>query len=149
MRQDFMVPADGPRFAVHVEDGADFVARHEHTFDVLLLDAYDAQGIPAALSTARFYRQCRKALRPNGVLVANLYRAERGPHMDRIERAFGCTRVLVDDSLKPNRVVFAYAGDLKALRARAASLDIKRMRPEAWAQIRDDVWRVAQRLSQK
>jgi spermidine synthase len=147
MRREFFVPNDGARFAVHVEDGAEFVARHENTFDVLLLDAYDSEGIPAQLSTARYYRQCRRALRAGGVLVSNVYRTTGRTHVERIKAAFGSMRVLVDEALKPNRVVFAYAGDLRAVREGTTRFDAKRLRPESWAQIRDDVWRVAKLLA--
>src|SRR5882724_7261814 len=58
LRHVFQVPPDGARFQVIEDDGAHFVAHTEQRFDVLLVDAFDAQGTPPALCTQRFYDDC-------------------------------------------------------------------------------------------
>lgn len=112
LRAQFHVPDDDERFAVHVEDGADFIARGRDRFDVLLLDAYDARGIPSRLASQGWYDDCRAVLRDGGVLVANLYCADAEDHVERLRRSFGGAVVVVDEPLDANRVAFAYAADL-------------------------------------
>lgn len=72
LRDQFMVPLDNERFQVIHADGANFVAEASPDVDVLLLDGFGADGQPAELSSAEFYKRCRQLLTPNGILVANL-----------------------------------------------------------------------------
>jgi spermidine synthase len=57
---------------------------------VILVDGFDAAGMPAALGSAAFYRDCRRALRDGGVLAANIlsYDPAHDALVERIERAF-------------------------------------------------------------
>ena len=73
LRDAFHVPPDGPRFTVVHGDAADWLAAHPDTADVLLVDGFDARGLPERLADAAFYADCRRALRPGGVLVANVF----------------------------------------------------------------------------
>lgn len=77
LRDQFAVPPDGPRFRVLHADAVDVIATHEAQFDVLIVDGYDVNGMPPALGSAAFYASCRRALRPGGVLVANLHANDR------------------------------------------------------------------------
>lgn len=51
LREQFMVPPDDARLRIVQADGAHFMRDGADTFDVLLLDGYDAFGVPRALST--------------------------------------------------------------------------------------------------
>jgi spermidine synthase len=77
LRDQFAIPPDSERFTVVHGDGAAFVAAmaqaRETRADVLLVDGFDRDGLPAALCSERFYGDCRRALRHGGVLVANLF----------------------------------------------------------------------------
>lgn len=55
LRDEFHIPADSGRFRVVLGDGAEFVRNPPRRFDVLLLDGYDQDGLPLALSSQRFY----------------------------------------------------------------------------------------------
>ncbi|MBA5606294.1 fused MFS/spermidine synthase [Duganella sp. FT3S] len=77
VREQFAVPPDGPRFRVIHADAVDVIGRHEAAFDVLIVDGYDVSGMPPALGSAAFYANCLRALRPGGVLVANLHANDR------------------------------------------------------------------------
>lgn len=112
LREAFCIPADGPRFRVIEADGARFVRDTDARFDVLLIDAFDAHGLPAALGTQRFYDDCLDVLAPAGVFVANLHagNAELGTHLDRMRRCFGRPVLRVDDADGTNCVVFARKG---------------------------------------
>lgn len=127
LRRRFRVPDDDARLQVLLADGADFVRERPGRFDILLLDAYDETGIPAALSTQRYYDDCRDALLPGGVLASNLYATDVKGHERKLQRSFGRERVFVlEEPRQSNRVVFAWTGepfpggriDLHALQAR-------------------------------
>jgi spermidine synthase len=112
LRARFRVPHDGPCFRVVHDDGAHFVATTTQRFDVLLVDAFDADGMPEALGTRRFYDDCADALRPGGVLAVNLHAGH--PHfplyLDRLGAAFDGRLLRVDDHDGTNSVVFARRG---------------------------------------
>lgn len=109
-RDDFHVPPDDARLQVIQADAADFLAlsRQRGRYDLLLVDGYDATGIPAALSTQAFYDCCRDALRPDGVFSSNLYCDDHAEHVARLQIAFGVQHVCVlDEPAQSNRVAFA------------------------------------------
>lgn len=112
LRERFLVPPDSDRFKVLQTDGAGFVRIASSHVDVLLIDGYDAYGLPRSLSTQRFFDHCARALRPGGVLVMNLYTdAERRVKvLERIRRSFGGIVLPVDDSDGTNCVAFACHG---------------------------------------
>ena len=64
----------GPRLRLHAADGRDFVAAARArgvSYDSVLLDAFDANGIPPALFSEEFLRDARAVLAPGGVFLAN------------------------------------------------------------------------------
>ncbi len=66
----------GPRQRVFLEDGRAFIerARREgRTYDMVMLDAFDVDYIPAHLLTREFFQHVRAILSPDGVLVANTF----------------------------------------------------------------------------
>lgn len=65
---------DDPRVHVYVEDAFPFVRQCEGVYDIIVLDSTDTyedeEGeLSARLFTHEFYEDCRKALRPGGILV--------------------------------------------------------------------------------
>jgi spermidine synthase len=57
------------RFESVIADGARFVAETERRFDAIIVDSTDPQGPGAVLFTRDFYENCRRCLKPGGVLV--------------------------------------------------------------------------------
>ena len=112
LRERFRVPPDSARFRVVLDDGARFVATTAARFDVLIVDAFDAERMPEALGTRRFYDDCADMLRPAGLLVANLHtgHAHLGIYLDRLSAALGGPLLRVDDRDGTNSVVFARRG---------------------------------------
>jgi spermidine synthase len=145
LREAFHVPPDGVRLQVIEADGARFVRETDDRFDVLLVDAFDAQGMPAALGSRRFYDDCLDVLRPGGLLVVNLHAAH--PHfplyLDRIRRSFGDSVLRVDDNDGSNSVVFARKGDRLQPAGRGRVRRPASLAPEPWAQLRGAFARVA------
>jgi len=143
LRDEFLVPADGARFEVHLEDGAAFVERSPRRFDVLLLDAYTRQGMPARLASLEFYDRCREALDEDGVLVANLFCATDALQLDRIDQVFGGNTFSLREEDETNRVVFACNGDLLR-RRRFVRPDLSsQLSVSAWAQLKPAFLRIA------
>jgi spermidine synthase len=110
MRDEFCIPADDERFRVVHEDGARFVERLEQPMDVLLIDAFDADGIALSLGKANFYRCAARKLTADGVLVMNFW----GPCERYVENlvparaAFGDSLLLVPVSGDSNVLLFAF-----------------------------------------
>jgi spermidine synthase len=60
---------DDPRVDIVIDDGARFVNTTERRFDVIISDSTDPIGPGGALFTSDFYADCKKCLKPGGVLV--------------------------------------------------------------------------------
>jgi len=127
LRDEFQVPADDERFHVVRGDGAHFVRHAPGAIDVLMVDGFDQHGLPARLSSQRFYDDCHAALQPGGIMVANLHFGHSlyEMHVERIRRSFGATVLVVDDGERSNSVVFGCKG-----RALAAPRSGPLRRPE-------------------
>lgn len=62
---------DDPRLTVRVGDGIEYVRQAaDDSFDVILVDSTDPVGAGEVLFSVPFYEQCRRVLRPGGVLAA-------------------------------------------------------------------------------
>ncbi len=84
LREQFAIPRDNARFRVIQADAASHMAQLANSADVLLVDGFDAEGLPPALGSASFYADCRAALRPGGVMVANIFSYD--PHYQAMLR---------------------------------------------------------------
>lgn len=73
LREQFAVPPDDERLRVVHADASRYMATLRGAADVLLVDGFDEDGLPPALGSAAFYADCWRALRPGGVLVANVF----------------------------------------------------------------------------
>ncbi|MFD3400950.1 spermidine synthase [Kribbella sp. NPDC058693] len=51
---------------------------YDDSMDVVILDAFEHEAVPANLVTAEFFAECARVLRPTGVLVANLIDGKAG-----------------------------------------------------------------------
>jgi len=66
----------GPKMRVFIEDGRVFVKRNRAQnpqYNMILLDAFDADYIPEHLLTREFLQEVKSILAPDGVLVANTF----------------------------------------------------------------------------
>ena len=120
LRDQFLIPPDDARFRVVHADAVDYLARVPASVDVLLVDGFDAAGLPPALGSARFYADCRRALRPGGVLVANIFSYDRhyGAMLGRLHLTFRGRVCCFDGIAGNNRILFAvHGGPGAALRA--------------------------------
>lgn len=74
----FSLPRD-PRLTIHLTDGASFVSdHHPHPpYDLILVDAFDHQGMARSIYATTFFRRTRALLSPAGVMALNTHRT---PH---------------------------------------------------------------------
>lgn len=112
LRHRFAIPDDDARLEVALDDGAAFLRARHGRYDVLLVDGYDARGIPEALSTQSFYDDCREALAPGGAMAVNLFSADADLHLGRISNSFGERVLVLKEKKMSNRVAFAWTGEL-------------------------------------
>ncbi|MCW5658275.1 MAG: transferase [Burkholderiaceae bacterium] len=122
LRHEFHVPKDDARFCIVHADGAYFVRYPPSRFDVLLVDGFDIDGLPARLSSQRFYHDCFDALLPGGILVVNLHHDHPlyEVHVERIARSCDGAQLVVDNGEPQNSIVFARKG--RALQAPAGGV---------------------------
>lgn len=123
-RAHFEVPADDDTLHVIEADGALYTRQHPATADVILLDGFDGGNQVEALATETFYAACRRALRPDGVLVVNLWGRDThfSEYFARLVRAFDGQVGWLSIMGKTNVVVFAFAKpEVREILARAGS----------------------------
>ncbi|MEX5744361.1 fused MFS/spermidine synthase [Massilia sp. X63] len=110
LRDQFQVPPDDARLRVLHCDAAAWLAHTDAAVaDVLLVDGFDAAGLPPALSSAAFYAHCRRALRPGGVLVANIftYDPDYVSAVQRLQAAFDGAVCWLAGIAGNNQILFA------------------------------------------
>ena len=90
-----------PELSVHIADGAEFIARATPaTWDVAVIDAYDAIELGTAFSERSCFAALKRALRPGGALALNVIGTlETGSQVERVARA--AAREFVDVRLVP------------------------------------------------
>ena len=90
MRELFSIPPDDERLRIVCTDGAVWIRDNPASCDVLMLDGFDAQGLPPALCSQSFFDDCAAALQPGGVLVSNIWAKDtlREAIIDRLRCSF-------------------------------------------------------------
>lgn len=84
-RRFFAFP-DDPRVEVHVEDGRRFLQTSGERFDLIMVDAFYSDSVPAHLTTREFAALAREHLTPGGAVVSNVIGALTGDN-SRLFRA--------------------------------------------------------------
>jgi len=109
MRDQFLIPRDDERFRVVHGDGARYLEVMDGQIDVLLVDAFDADGIATSLTDARFCRAAARRLTERGVVVMNLWgETERYTAvLSQAAATFGAHAMVVTVSGELNLLLFA------------------------------------------
>lgn len=112
LRDHFRIPPDGKILRVVHGDGARHVADlidADELPDVLLVDAYDRNGISPSIAEYEFLEHSRRILGDHGVFVMNLAAHETPSAMqvERIRHVFGDPVIPVTVGWGSNMVVFA------------------------------------------
>ncbi len=110
MREEFCIPRDDDRFRVVHDDGARYLERLTEQIDVLLIDAFDTEGIARSLVNSDFYSCAARQLTECGMLVMNFW----GPceryveNLAKARAAFGDSLLLVPVAGDANVLLFAF-----------------------------------------
>lgn len=73
LREQFMIPADDGRLEIIHDDAISYLQKNRVQADVIMLDGFDIDGLVGELNTPDFYASCHRALKPDGIFVANFW----------------------------------------------------------------------------
>jgi spermidine synthase len=76
------------RLKAHVGDGRAFVENTREPYDIIFLDAFGSRNVPPHLTTVEFMRAVRKAVKPTGVVVWNIWGRPANPLYDSMVRTY-------------------------------------------------------------
>jgi spermidine synthase len=104
------VPENDERFTVFEGDGIVYLAKNRASAEVLMIDAFDGEGIPPDFCTQDFFDSCEMTLKEDGIFAINLWGSDKNfdIYLRRIEQSFH-DKVLMLPTGKPgNIVVFGF-----------------------------------------
>ena len=77
------------RMHARTGDGRQFIENaRQADYDIIFLDAFGARDVPKHLTTLEFLQSTRRALKPNGVVVSNVWRPASNPLYDAMARTY-------------------------------------------------------------
>lgn len=126
-RRYFLLP-ERPQLQVHVGDGADFLRDcAPGRFDLVLVDAFDSEGVHESVCSASFFADCRRVLARSGVLSINLWTTPSAPIksiLAQMQQGFGGQILRLPVEKRANLIALGLVTphsrqDLKRLRASA------------------------------
>jgi spermidine synthase len=111
--QYFKLPDDPRRLTIEIADGHDYVAATDRSFDLILVDGYDAKSRTGMLDTLPFYCNCQARMREQGLLVTNFLNRSRGVErsLDRMRAAFDRRAFLLPACPSGNIIGVAATGE--------------------------------------
>jgi spermidine synthase len=140
-----------PKARVIIADGARYAKETEDRFDVIIVDSTDPQGPGAVLFTEEFYRDCRRMLKPGGVMATQC--GNPSIHPDELEftqsrqRAAGFSDVTYYFAAVPTYVggsmALGFASDDPALRLVDAQTLAARQVPQGLRYYTPEIHRAA------
>ena len=101
----FFEVKENARLRIAVQDGRIFLRRSDAKYDLIVMDAYFAEGIPFHLATKEFFELARAHLTPNGLIAANIVGALEGSE-SKLFRALYKTYGQVFSGLYPFPVAY-------------------------------------------
>lgn len=126
----FCVPENDERLEVIEADGLQYLAEHKEVADVLMIDAFDSNGIPPDFCSQDFFDQCADSLKYDGILVINLWGSDKNfdIYLSRIEQSFAGKALILPTGRPGNIAVFGFKREpadlrLSSLRTRAKALE--------------------------
>lgn len=132
-RSHFFVPDNNERLSVLQGDGLAYLADNPNSTDCLMIDAFDAHGIPSDFCSQDFFDSCENGLTNNGIFVINLWGSDKNfdIYLRRIEQSFSDNVLMLPTGKPGNIVVLGFKISFKnvrelqlaKLRERAKSLE--------------------------
>lgn len=87
--KSFFAVREDSRFRIYIEDGAAFIERTQHSYDLIMLDAHTGDDIPEHLATPKLFNAVKEKLSSSGVAVLNLWDEGYKEHI--VEKLFRTT----------------------------------------------------------
>ncbi|MBC7756168.1 MAG: polyamine aminopropyltransferase [Bdellovibrio sp.] len=109
-RSHFAMPANDARLNVIEGDGLVYLADNPNSADCLMIDAFDAHGIPSDFCSQDFFDICALTLTKNGIFAINLWGSDKNfdVYLQRIERSFNNQTLMLPTGKPGNIVVFGF-----------------------------------------
>lgn len=131
-RSQFFVPENDARLAIIEGDGLQYLADHENISDVLIIDAFDSNGIPPDFCSQDFFDQCARSLNGEGILAINLWGSDKkfDVYLQRIEQSFDGNTLILPTGKPGNIAVFGFKRvpqDLRIASLRERAKDLQQM----------------------
>ena len=130
-RSQFYVPENDDALEVIEGDGLQYLAEHTQVADVLMIDAFDSNGIPPDFCSQDFFDACANTLSSEGILAINLWGSDKkfDIYCQRIEQSFAGNVLILPTGKPGNIAVFGFKrapADLRiaSLRERAKALEL-------------------------
>lgn len=76
------------RMRATVGDGREFIEKTSQPYDIIFLDAFGSDSVPAHLTTQEFLQAVRRAVRRDGVVVGNIWERGANPLHDAMVRTY-------------------------------------------------------------
>jgi spermidine synthase len=76
--QTYFGVSESENLRIHTIDGRQYLEETNHTYDLIVMDAYRADRVPHHLATVEFMRLARSKLDDDGVFMANVISARAG-----------------------------------------------------------------------
>lgn len=76
------------RMRAHAADGRKFIEETRRPYDVIFLDAFGSDNVPPTLTTEEFLRAVRRAVKPDGVVVGNIWGRHSNTLYDSMVRTY-------------------------------------------------------------
>jgi spermidine synthase len=86
--KEFFGFREDSRMKAHVNDGRVFIEKSRQPYDVIFLDAFGADSVPAHLATQEFLQAVRRAVKPGGSVVGNLWGSGYNQLYDAMVRTY-------------------------------------------------------------
>ena len=112
-RHFFKLPNDPLRLNVVIADGVEFIANSDKTWDLIMVDGFDADARAGGLDTLPFYQAVRAHLSDNGIMAVNLLGRSKGfaASVERIHKAFDGRALAFPSCDSGNTIAFAANGE--------------------------------------
>lgn len=98
------------KLSVFAEDGRVFIRksnRQNIKYDVIILDAFDKDYIPEHMTSAEFLSQVKRALRKDGILLANTFQATNFSKYEESTYQYVFGRIFESKISNGNRIIIA------------------------------------------
>jgi len=133
-RQYFELPLD-PRLKIKIADGAEYIAtqsqRHAAQHDLIIIDAFNHQGMAEEVTALSFFDDCKTLLTAEGLLVINLWCNDKDLYaqlQNHLKVTFNQQVLFLSVPQRDNVIAIAFNSScdelsFKALKAKAISLE--------------------------